>query len=220
MSAASPHSKIINAVARAKLRPLGIQQKGRSRVWYDDRRWHGILIEFQPSGFSKMSSLNVAVAWFWYPKEHWSFDWGKREPGWAEFDGDEAQFQRDFEVLADAATEAVNYYRARTGTLREAYEGLLENHKQFTRPGGWPDVHLGMLAALNGQCDQAEKLLSYVANEEGETKAYMSLKRFCNQAIAHLGNPESLRTWVEGNIAECRSLRRLPPLDPPTLPSS
>ena len=218
MSAASPHNKIINSTARAKLRPLGILQKGRSRFWYDDRHWHAISIEFQPSGFSEASYLNVAISWLWYPKNFWSFDLPHHCRSRAEFH-DETQFQHDFEVLADEAIEAVRDLRASTNTLESAYESALELDKEAPGPGGWPDVHLGLLAALTGKPEQANKLLRYVASQETRTESDMRQKAFLEKAISLLGSVDELRNWVENNIAECRSLLRLPPLEPPVLPA-
>lgn len=211
MSRTSPHNKIINAVARAKLRPLGIQQKGRFRFWYEDRRWYGIAIEFQPSGFSKMSYLNAGISWFWYPKDHWSLDFGDREPVVVEFNGDEAQFQKDCEALVDQAIDAIDGFRLRAATLEDAYRSALEQQEQITRPGGWPYVHLGLLAGLNCQPDQAADSLRYVANQACRTEADRDLKEFCDQAISRLERIADLRDWVESNIVECRSLRGLPP---------
>jgi len=53
------HSKIIADAAKRNLAPIGLTRKGRSRVWLDDRGWYVTVVEFQPSGFSKGSYLNV-----------------------------------------------------------------------------------------------------------------------------------------------------------------
>ncbi|HKY12492.1 MAG TPA: hypothetical protein VJL85_04035 [Gaiellaceae bacterium] len=44
---------------------MGIVQKGRSRLWYDDHDWWAGLIEFQSSSRSRGSYLNVGVQWLW-----------------------------------------------------------------------------------------------------------------------------------------------------------
>src|SRR5256885_11111558 len=61
MAEADPHSKLITAAAREILRPLGLFQKGRSRVWLDDQGWWLGVVEFQPSDWSKGSYLNVGA---------------------------------------------------------------------------------------------------------------------------------------------------------------
>ena len=60
--AAQPiHTKIITQAAREILRPKGLVQIGRSRLWTDDHGWWLINVEFQPSGVSKGSYLNVGA---------------------------------------------------------------------------------------------------------------------------------------------------------------
>jgi hypothetical protein len=218
MSASSPHTKIINSTTRAKLRPLGILQKGRSRFWYDDRHWHAISIEFQPSGFTKGSYLNVAISWLWYPIHFWSFDLPHACRSWAEFHN-EAQFQHDFEILADEAIAAIRDLRASSDTLQDAFQSALELVNENPGPGGWPEVHLGLLAALTGQPEQANTLLRYMADQESRGKSGVRQKAFCNKALSLLGSVDEFRNWVENNIAECRSLLRLPPLEAPVLPA-
>lgn len=60
---ADPTNSILNTGAREILRPMGRVRKGRSRTWWDDHGWWLINVEFQPSGFSKGSYLNVGICW-------------------------------------------------------------------------------------------------------------------------------------------------------------
>jgi hypothetical protein len=213
----SPHNKIINAVARAKLRPLGLQQKGRSRVWHDDRRWYGIMVEFRASRYRKSSSLNVGISWFWYPREYWSFDKVRHEPGDAEFQ-DETQFQRDFERLADQAVETIHRYRDPYASLGDAYQNV-DISQAGLRPGGWPDLHLALLAGLNGEAERARRLLRQVPEQESRYEWQAARRAFCEKAIDRVADVGALRTWIEENIAACRQLRGLPSLQGPLLPA-
>jgi hypothetical protein len=43
------------------LTPLGLTQRGRSRLWLDDHGWWLIVVEFQPSAWSRGSHLNVSA---------------------------------------------------------------------------------------------------------------------------------------------------------------
>lgn len=218
MSVTSPHNKIISSTARTLLRPLGVQQKGRSRFWYDDRRWHAISIEFQPSSFSKGSYLNVAITWLWYPKSFWSFDESSDQKPWVVFHN-EAQFQEDFEALVKEVIKEVHNFRAKFGSLKETYEIVLERRKDMRRPGGWPDVHQGLLAALCGHPARADELLGYVARQECEFDWQLKQKAFCKTAVSLLEDVDGLRAWVENNIGKGRSLLGLPVLEPPFLPA-
>src|SRR5690349_3307368 len=77
-----PANAILTRAAREVLRPMGLVQKGRSRVWLDDHGWWVIVVEFQPSGFGVASYLNVGICWLWdFSKDHWHFDVGNRIPG-------------------------------------------------------------------------------------------------------------------------------------------
>jgi hypothetical protein len=137
--------------------------------------------------------------------------------GLAEFH-EEAQFQRDFEQLVDKAIEAIHRYRDSCVTLPDAYKDALEEHGKL-EPGGWPDVHLGLLAGLNGEAEQARDRLSFVASQESRTEADAAQSAFCEKAMDRLYNVGALRTWIEECIATCRALRGLPPLEGPTLPA-
>jgi hypothetical protein len=75
---AADHNKVLGAAARDALGPLGLTQKGRSRTWLDDHGWYVVVVEFQPSAWSKGSYLNVAAMWLWKPKDDLSFDYGGR----------------------------------------------------------------------------------------------------------------------------------------------
>jgi len=216
VAVASPHNKIINAVARARLRPLGLQQKGRSRLWYDDRRWHAIVVEFQASSYSKMSYLNVSLSWFWYPSELWTFDVAFREDGTAEFH-EEGQFQRDFERLADEAIEAVRRYRRSFASLQDAWMSTSTLYEQNASVV-WPDVHLGLLAGLSAHTGQARKFLHAVVAEEGETEWQAARRAYCEKAMDRIDDVTALRAWLEECIAACRAMRGLPALEGPALP--
>ncbi len=78
MATQSIHSKILIQTAKTLLTPLGIVQKGQSRTWIDDHGWWVIMMEFQPSGWSKGTYLNVGVCWLWDRNNYLSFDVGDR----------------------------------------------------------------------------------------------------------------------------------------------
>jgi hypothetical protein len=60
-----PHQRLMNQAAREALKPLGIRQQGRSRIWLDDNGWWIGLIYFKPSGFAKVSDLEIWCRWAW-----------------------------------------------------------------------------------------------------------------------------------------------------------
>ncbi|MGY0375270.1 hypothetical protein [Clostridium sp. JNZ J1-5] len=109
------HDKIIKKAAKEILIPLGMFQKGQSRCWLDDNGWYITQVEFQPSAWSKGAYLNVGVSFLWEKSEALnntlSFDFGYREKGHVEFNGNEDNFYREMIGLSTYAKEKVLYYR-------------------------------------------------------------------------------------------------------------
>lgn len=105
------NDKIINQAAKSVLKPMGLFQKGQSRVWIDDNDWFLIVVEFQPSNWDKGSYLNVAVNYLWNKQEYLSFDYGYRESAFVKFNNDEKAFYDDMASLAEKAAEKVKEYR-------------------------------------------------------------------------------------------------------------
>jgi hypothetical protein len=141
VSTSHPHSKLITAAAREILRPLGLVQKGRSRIWFDDRGWCLGVVEFQPSSWSRGSYLNVGVNFLWNPKSHISFDLGYRVQlpigphgkQYVEF-VDEQQFMPLAHTLAETAADEIVKYRSLLPTPRAAavYLTSLADHNLHT----------------------------------------------------------------------------------------
>ncbi len=55
------HNKLIAAAAKQASSPLGLNRVGKSRSWYDDHGWWCIIVEFQPSSWSRDTYLNIPV---------------------------------------------------------------------------------------------------------------------------------------------------------------
>lgn len=85
------HNRLIRDAAKRHLSLLGVQQRGRSRTWIDDRGWWLITVEFQPSSWSRGTYLNVGATWLWYFKNYLSFDLGYRIEGFRDLTGEDAQ---------------------------------------------------------------------------------------------------------------------------------
>ncbi len=104
------HSALLNKAAKNILKPMGLIQKGRSRTWIADQGWWLIVVEFQPSSFSKGSFLNVGCNWLWNVEDWLSFDEGYRVENFQAFK-EENEFKLVAEKLAFSAAERVMHYR-------------------------------------------------------------------------------------------------------------
>lgn len=111
MSTEVNHNKIIAQAAREVLKPIGMFQKGQSRIWIDDNDWFLIVVEFQPSGWDKGSYLNVGIHYLWSNKDYISFDYGYRENEFVKFGDDANAFYQSMISLAKQAEKKVMEYR-------------------------------------------------------------------------------------------------------------
>ena len=78
MSEEKAHSRLLRVAARNVLQPIGMVQKGRSRIWLQDHGWWVCIVEFQPSSWSRGSRLNVGCLWLWRANDDIHFDEGYR----------------------------------------------------------------------------------------------------------------------------------------------
>ncbi len=112
-------NKIINTAAKKVLSPQGLFRKGASRIWLDDNRYFMIQVEFQPSGYSSGTFLNVGISFLWEfsngLNDTLSFNYGYREnvdgKDFVSYNGDDDKFMAEVEKLAEAAMQRVMEYR-------------------------------------------------------------------------------------------------------------
>lgn len=223
------HNKIINAAAKAVLRPLGVHQKGRSRLWYDDGRWYTVAIEFQPSSWMRGSYLNVGIQWLWHPKEFWSFDLGFRERkylGSREIvtgrGGQFVQFKREdsfreaIDSMAGIAAERVRESRAHFQTLSGAYDFVRRRRNPRDERS---HLDAAILAALCGHPRKARSLIRKTIIKDSDQDRQASRNRFALRLLDAIGDEQAYRRLIEAQIAECRALLKLEPLTEPVLPA-
>ena len=110
MSKPGSHNRLIVSEANAALRPLGLKQMGRGRLWYDDRGDSVILVEFQSHKNTPGTYLNVGICWLWRPQEYFTFDFGHRIGEFAPF-VDEESFVRSVRKKVGEAIDALERYR-------------------------------------------------------------------------------------------------------------
>jgi len=111
MASDSVCNRIISRMAEETLTPLGMFQKGNSRVWIDDNGWYLTVVEFQPGAGGLGTYLNVGIHYLWDRKEHLSFDYGYRESGLVTFSADETAFHAQMRERMRTALKKVRQYR-------------------------------------------------------------------------------------------------------------
>jgi len=124
-------TKFLLAAGREVLTPIGVTPSGRGRNWLDDHGWWIVNVEFQPSGWTKGSYLNVGVQWLWKPHPGHSFEYGARVPiltngkpvQFVELEN-ETQFAKVARELVASAAREVFRYRETFRTLGACIKAL------------------------------------------------------------------------------------------------
>lgn len=205
------HSQVIAAEARQILEPLGLAQRGRSRIWLDDQGWYVVMVEFQP-GWSRGSYLNVGCNWLWSGTDVPAFDLGYRVEGFHEYQSDE-QFVPVARRLAHRASEAVLHYRALVPTPR-----ALAAHYKLTSPNpGWPSFNAAIAFGLCGDADAARRLFAGAfGSAAADSRDWVVKARADAEHLSTLvADSARLGQEIRTLITRARELRRLPPLANP-----
>ncbi len=200
-----PHTQLLTAAARRILRPLGVQQRGRSRLWLDDHEWWVVVVEFQPSSWSKGSHLNVGAMWLWSEKDYFSFDYGSRVENFAPYK-DEAQFAPIAENLAQRAAEEVARLRSRFISVQSAAEQLASKSPM----GFWDNFHAGVACGLAGDTTQARRFFGEVAGTDDQRDWAQAAASLAREYSIALEDIPGFRVRIETVIRRARELLRLP----------
>jgi len=206
------HGKIIAAAAKKYLAPIGARRKGQSRTWLCDQKYWLIMIEFQPSGWSKGSYLNVGAHWFWYARDHFSFDHGYRIADFVSFEAKE-QFEPESERLALRAADEVQ-------KIRDNFRSLEEIARQLTFDvvnggGGFALYHAAVAAGLVGDISGSRQLFERVRNHFDGDGWQENVRSVAAELTKALPSKHDFRTLVQEIIQRHRSLNKLPPCPDP-----
>ena len=225
MAATSPATRLVTRAAREVLRPMGLVQKGRSRTWIDDHYWWLIVAEFQPSGFSQGTYLNVGVNWLWRAKPHLSFDYGYRVR-WtttdpiriAEGDRHTTDFvaYQDERQFDDAVRALCQVAGQRVGELRELFRDMRSTAEELnvhvTADGGWSSYHAGIAAGLAGDTAAAHHQLTSVAAAEPTTSWQKDQIHQARELSELLDDHPTFLARITSTVVTARALLKLEPV--------
>jgi hypothetical protein len=211
MATQNEHGRLIAAAAKAALAPIGCVRRGQSRVWLSDQRYWAIMIEFQPSGFSKGSYLNVGASWLWYEKGNGGlvFNVGYRvaRAGFIPFENSE-QFRPLIERMAVQAAEEVLAIRAKFPSIAAISRFLnAEPNRQL--------IHMfsaAVAAGLNREFELSRRSFEEVLNCAVDHDWKAKLLSQAAALIALLDDPTQFRAEVRRTIDARRRQARLPPI--------
>ena len=202
------HSRLLVAAARDMLQPIGMVQKGRSRIWLDDHGWWVCVVEFQPSSWSRGSYLNVGCMWLWQVKEHISFDEGHRVEKFSQFHNEE-EFQAVARSLAERAATEVLRYRKLFLNVHDVSGYYLSRHPE----GFWPTFNAAMACALAGRPDDARRLFKRIIESGPDDRPWvLSAQAEAGRLRLIAEQTEQFREVITKTIHRTRDLQKLPRL--------
>ena len=192
------------------LGPLGVKQNRRSRLWYDDRGWSLILVEFQP-GRSLGTYLNAGAMWLWADRPVWAFDFGGRtywrddasftwqppdgEAGWQQhvdfLNAD--QFSRDVTFLARVAALQIEDLRHQFPDVAAVGRRLTSTPGRRDESPLWRAFHGGAAAALGGDLTAAEQKFTQVASADVHVEWEQQLAAQAVGLLQLMHDPVALR---------------------------
>jgi hypothetical protein len=217
MSKQLPHAKIIHRVAKELLLPMGILQKGVSRLWIDDQRWWIIIIEFQPSDWGRGTYLNVGAHWLWHEQDFYSFDFGNRIDSFIKYIND-MQFEDQFRKIIEKAVGEVKKYRNKFQNIHKV-ANILQKYPNMT---SWNLFHAGIACGLDNQRITAKRLFTQLLEEESflhldkkdiELIWHRKLKERTSYLLPLLEKPELFSQIITQSIINSRNIYKLQHLD-------
>lgn len=201
------HAQIIQTAAREVLASLGLQQKGRSRTWLDDRQWFVIVVEFQPSGFSLGSYLNVGCHWLWQQEAHLSYDLSGRPERFIR-NRNEEQFRSAMKALGEHAAHNVKVYRTKFQTI----DDLAKYYKKHPPVKGWPTFHAAIATGLSGNQTASQALFEAFLVDDDMREFAIAARKDARHLYGLIKSPEQFSSVIIERIKQKRELLKLPGL--------
>ncbi|MET9465440.1 hypothetical protein ABZY44_11605 [Streptomyces sp. NPDC006544] len=202
MAATSPASRLVTAAARQHLRPLGLRQRGRSRLWLDDHGWWLGVVDFCSPQWSQGSGLTVGVMWLWQDVGHLTFNVHERVEGSQEF-RHEQQFAAVMEKLAHDAEKCVGEFRDRFADLNAVARALLS--QPVRRDDLWGNFNAGVAAALVGNASEARERFSAVLAHDPFTDWIQESQQTAQYLIDAAEDAAAVRAWARDAVVSCRA---------------
>lgn len=209
MSTPKEASRILASEAKTIFGPLGLKQRGRSRIWLDDHAWWIGVVEFQPSSWSQGAYLNVGCCLLWNTKNYISYDLGGRVERHVKFE-DSEQFRPHAKQLALLAGQEIELWRKTIADVSSlsTYYNSLKLPKNL-----WPQFHAAIAAGLSGDASRANEYFSQIEPpSDGDYAWQVKAKMRAAELQKLLPDLEAFRTEIAVGVQQCRALLKLPPL--------
>ena len=198
------HNKLLKRTAKERLTPFGIRQKGNSRSFLFDNGWWTIIIEFQPSSYSKGSYLNIGLDFNFYPRDYFAFTFGYREKAFEEANS-ETEFLKTINDYCDLTIEKVDNLKVNFKDIWTA----TNTFKKHVDKDPWNKLDLGILYRLTGKVSDAKHLLLDIKKQKCQYDYEFKRQQFVTEILPWLDDDEIFLIKIKELISQTRHLKKL-----------
>ncbi len=183
-----------------------IIQQDKLRTFLYDNSWWTIVIEFQPSAYSKGSYLNIGLDFNFYPRNYFAFTYGYREK---EFQAanDETQFNIIISNYCDLIIKRVDELKLK---FRDPLTATDTFKKQF-KDDLWDSLPLGVLYGLTGNVSASKKHLEKVINSKTEYDYEIERQKVATEILDWTVDRHTFLSNIKDVINKTRQLKKLEP---------
>ncbi|WP_225101986.1 hypothetical protein [Streptomyces sp. CoH27] len=208
MADRSPVLQILTSAARESLKPLGLTQQGRSRLWVDDHGWWLGVVEFTPPRTAG-SGLHVGAMWLWHDVDHLAFHVDAVRVG-SELFRTEDQFTRLALNLSQQAAANVIALREKFPAPPDVARYIAS--RPVRRGFLWDSFDAGIAAALVGDPDTARHHFERVLREEPLAPWMAEAQEKTRELHAMAADRGAVTAWLTRAVGSCRSKLGLDPV--------
>jgi len=188
---------------------MGLNQRGRSRIWLDDRFWWIGVVEFQPSGFSKGSYLNVGCMWLWHVHSHIAYSQIERIESFHRYESED-QFKPIAMSFATQAKDAIEQYRKQFKEIQAVRRQYLEAPRQSF----WQNFDAAVVCALCGDAATASKIFEeLIHNDQTDFEWQVEARRDARYLGSLVNDFQQFQNVIASRIRQTRQLQKLPPVE-------
>ena len=188
------------------LKPIGLVQRGRSRMWLDDHGWWLGIDYFGPSAWAPGSYARVYASFLWSRSDSITLDYslGNLDEQHVLYESDK-QFAPEALRLASLAAPEIEQVRA---TYRSLHDWLPLFEERASAEEGWPVYDAGIANGLLGNTERARSWLEALHQDDDRDWAQEG-RRYALNLARTLEQPQKFRQAIVRDIATSRSAQRL-----------
>lgn len=194
------HNRIIAEAAGAALSPLGLERKGRSRIWLDDQSWWLGVVEFKPSNWKPGAYLNVGLMFLWRPIDRYVFEVGHQVEGFSP--ADSVDFAQAARAKAEHAAREIQQLRANFRFLDDVIRFYATKSGRTSIYG---QAHLATSLGLVGNMEHCRRALDRALKQrDGASASLRDDSAWLLTAREMAEDAEAFRSWIVATTRRAR----------------